>query len=81
MVMNLMVESKQSILNKHKVVVVFPSFVCRASLAFPKGADHLGNVRGSSQTPKKYPPKVSPSQMLNVWPIYLHLGSFGGKCR
>ena len=19
--------------------------------------------------------------MLNVWPIYLHLGSFGGKCR
>ena len=21
------------------------------------------------------------SQMLNVWPIYLHLGSFGGKCR
>ena len=20
-------------------------------------------------------------QMLNVWPIYLHLGSFGGKCR
>ena len=23
--------------------------------------------------------KLSP--MLNVWPIYLHLGSFGGKCR
>ena len=21
------------------------------------------------------------SQMQNVWPIYLHLGSFGGKCR
>ena len=21
------------------------------------------------------------SQMLNVWPIYQHLGSFGGKCR
>ena len=21
------------------------------------------------------------TQMLNVWPIYLHLGSFGGKCR
>ncbi len=21
------------------------------------------------------------TQMLNVWPIYLHLGSFEGKCR
>ena len=21
------------------------------------------------------------TQMLNVWPIYLHLGSFGGECR
>ena len=25
--------------------------------------------------------KIRPSQMLNVWPIYLHLGSFGDKCR
>ena len=26
-------------------------------------------------------PNNALSQMLNVWPIYLHLGSFGGKCR